>query len=439
MRDERLADRNRTRRVAICVVAILPLTAAAGCVDPYEVPGIAGPSTLATALQIQAVPDILTQDGASQALVSVFVHGPDGQPLRDVTLRVEISVAGQFMADFGALSARTIVTNATGRATLTYTAPAPPAESVDEGLFVAVLFTPVGVDFANAIPRTVSIRLVPPGNILPPAATPIPAFTFAPGTPREGEAVRFDASTSRPCAANDPICPPISSYQWDFGDGSTGTGEITSHAYRLEGSYTVRLTIANDRRTASTTQTLSIARTANPTAQFTISPGSVEVGQSVFVNASGSQPAPGRTLVSYTWTWGDGSTGTGRTDSHQYRREGAFTITLTVRDDLGRTGTASGQVTVGATSTPFASFVFSPTDPKANTSVFFDASASTAPTGRTISRYAWNFGDGSSGSGRTTSHTYAAAGTYTVTLVVSDSAGVQHTTSQGVTVAAGAP
>lgn len=70
-------------------------------------------------------------------------------------------------------------------------------------------------------------------------------------------------------------------------------------------------------------------------------------------------------------------------------------------------------------------------------SVAFDASTSTAPSGRTITGYEWNFGDGTAvGSGRQVSHTYAAAGAYTVTLTVTDSAGLRDTESRVVTTTA---
>jgi PKD repeat protein len=86
----------------------------------------------------------------------------------------------------------------------------------------------------------------------------------------------------------------------------------------------------------------------------------------------------------------------------------------------------------GANAAPTASFTFKPT----NLAVSFDGSTSSAPGG-TIKTYAWNFGDGTTGTGVKPSRTYAAAGTYTVTLTVTDNRGATGTTTAQVTVAQG--
>lgn len=86
----------------------------------------------------------------------------------------------------------------------------------------------------------------------------------------------------------------------------------------------------------------------------------------------------------------------------------------------------------GGNSAPTASFTASPTTGTAPLTVVFDASASTDPGG-SVSGYAWNFGDGSTGSGVTATHTFVAGGSYTVTLTVTDSAGATGTTTRTVT------
>jgi PKD repeat protein len=79
-------------------------------------------------------------------------------------------------------------------------------------------------------------------------------------------------------------------------------------------------------------------------------------------------------------------------------------------------------------------FTLNPADPEVGQTVLFDATTSTG----SIAEYRWNFGDGSSGSGRTTQKTYSAANTYVVTLTVLDQYGRAVSTSQSITVGLGA-
>src|SRR5687767_4401959 len=124
-----------------------------GCtVKKQETPSLTGPSELSTAISISVSPDVLFQDGASQSLVTITARDSNGQPLRNLPLRVEIAVDG-VVTDFGSLSARSVVTDANGRAIVSYTAPPAPAFSVDTGTVIQIVVTPLGTDFANATPR----------------------------------------------------------------------------------------------------------------------------------------------------------------------------------------------------------------------------------------------------------------------------------------------
>jgi len=83
---------------------------------------------------------------------------------------------------------------------------------------------------------------------------------------------------------------------------------------------------------------------------------------------------------------------------------------------------------------PTAKFTFSPTSPGTNQDVFFNATSSTAAAGHRVASYAWDFGDGSTGSGSTPSHAFARSGTFTVTLVVTDDLGQTGNVTSTVTV-----
>ena len=138
----------------------------------------------------------------------------------------------------------------------------------------------------------------------------------------------------------------------------------------------------------------------------------------------------------YTWNFGDGSTGSGSTATHAYSRSGTFIATLTIADSLGRAAQASQSVVVGTGADPTASFSFSPTQPAVNDLVSFNAAQSRPASGRTITSYQWDFGDGTSGNGATTSHAYARGASFTVTLTVTDDVGRVGTAVQTVTVTA---
>ena len=170
---------------------------------------------------------------------------------------------------------------------------------------------------------------------------------------------------------------------------------------------------------------------------FTVSPASPKELESVIFDASNPDLDP--VLVAYAWDFGDGSLGTGRTTSHQYRTAGTYSATLTVTDTGGSKGSRSKTVVVGTSGNPVASFVFSPTDPGVGEEIVFNGSPSTAVTPRTIVSYDWQFGTDRTGSGMIVTKKYDTPGTYNVTLTVTDDAGNKGTATQGVTVGTTSP
>jgi len=324
----------------VAASAAVLLTVAGCTMHEQEAPALSGPSEYSTSIAISIAPDVLTQDGASQSLVTVTARDANGQPLRNVSLRAEVAIGGVH-ADFGTLSARNLVTGNDGRATVVYTAPSAPAVAVDNGTLVDIVITPVGSDFNNTTPRTAAIRLVPPGIVVPPDGLK-PAFTFTPTGPVDSQPVLFDASASSSAAAN-----PIAGYSWNFGDGGRGTGVTASHSYATAGTYVVTLTLSDALgRTAQKSDSVSVSAGVSPTAAFTSSPSDSLVNQPVNFNAAGSKPAPGRTIRSYAWDFGDGTFGSGITTSHAYGLPRSYVVTLTVTDDSGKKGTTTATVSV---------------------------------------------------------------------------------------------
>jgi PKD repeat protein len=312
-------------------------------------PPLTGPSGSATTITVAATPDSISQDGGSQSTIRVTAIGPNGRPLPNLPLRLDMAVNG-VPQDFGTLSARTVATNADGIATAVFTAPPNnPAFSGTcrnlPGTCVEIVATPIGSGFDGSAPQSTQVRLVPPGVILPPASTPIASFTISPTPVTANVPVVLDASASQPGAG----ATQITDFSWNFGDGSTGTGRTVSHTFTSGATHTVTLTVTNDRGlSASTTQAISVGIAAAPTASFTFSPTTVRAGvTSVNFNASSSTAANGRTIVSYRWDFGDGMTATGVSPvKPPYAAANDYVVTLTVTDDVGQTGVTSATITV---------------------------------------------------------------------------------------------
>jgi PKD repeat protein len=392
-----------------------------GCtVGNPEPPAITGPSELGLSIQLTATPDVLPLDGASQSLIRILARNDQGGAVPNVTIRLRIlTVRGP--EDYGQLSARSVVTGSDGRAAVTYTVPLPTSTVFS---LVQINAAPVGNDYRSQLERFVQIQLVPPGTVIP-AKKFIAGFGFQPPSPNEHQQVLFTTACQSDTDVNCVRNPNglVLSYDWDFGDGSTGSGPEVTHAYTRAGSYVAKLTITDEYgRFATATRTITVGLGGQPAAAFSFSPQSPRVGDTVFFNASQTVPAPGTEIVSYSWDFGDGATGSGLTVSHEYDIAAEYRVTLTVRDNRGASNSTSQPLTVSE-SGPTASFTFSPTEPSANSTVFFNASASFASSGREIVSYRWNFGDGATGSNKTTTHVYSQAGTFVVTLVVTDNLG----------------
>lgn len=432
----------------------LPVAAAvalSGCtVKKTETPELTGPSELGLSLEMRVSPDVLVMDGVSQSTLTITSRDSNGAIQPNVAVRVEVTAGGQIVDVFGRLSTKNVTTGGDGRATLTYTAPnTTPSVNSDSGAVgVTLIATPAGNDYRGAFARQVDIRLVPQGVILPESGYPMPKFTFSPTAPGEEQDVIFDASTSIAACVRNPAdpnnassCTPadgrITSYQWDFGNGQTGSGVRVTTRFPTRGVYAVKLIVTNDRGFSNqVTQNVTVAGVSNPTVDFAFSPTAPGVNQQVFFDANASQAAPGRTITNYQWDFGDGVFGSGVTESHRFARAGAFNVTLTVTDSAGKTAANTKGITVGAVNNgPTAQFTVSPATVNAGRLAFFDGTVSTATAGRTIVRYEWNFGDNVIVEGARIEHVFNPAGTYTVTLTVTDSGGATDTETKTVSVA----
>lgn len=231
----------------------------------------------------------------------------------------------------------------------------------------------------------------------------------------------FDASATRD-ADRDSL-----RFAWDFGDGTTGEGTTLRHRYGAPGRYDARL-IVTDASGQIGNQTVErvpviVNRKPNPEA----GPDQVVAPNEVVQFDGSASTDPDGTILRYLWDFDDGSRGQGAVVTHRFRQPGRYPVKLQVEDEArAPCNFARDVVNVWVNAQPEA-------DAGEDLSVAvgeplrLNARASFDSDGE-IEAYRWDFGDGTSGAGATTEHTFDTPGTFTVTLTVQDDAGVSNST-----------
>jgi PKD repeat protein len=195
-------------------------------------------------------------------------------------------------------------------------------------------------------------------------------------------------------------------YSWSTGSTSQSVTVATA------GSISVTVTDQN----GSATSSVTIAVNPAPTASFTATTSGLTA--TVANSSSGG--------ATYSWNFGDSQTSSSQTPpAHTYASDGNYTITLIVTSSAGCKDTATQNVTVGCP-LPTADFSAVPSG--------LDVMTDNSSVGATS--YFWDFGDGDTSSAASPSHIYDSSGTYTITLVATNSCG-SDTTTEDVTVTGG--
>ncbi len=217
--------------------------------------------------------------------------------------------------------------------------------------------------------------------------------------------VSFDATAT----GSEPI-----SYLWHFGDGITSTLEDPVHTYDAGGCYDVSLEASNACGTETWVEQICVCDPVHD-ADFTWDPQYPQVDEEVTFTgmAAGDQP------ITFTWDLGDGGTGSGMTVTHIYTAAGDYLVTMVVDNPCHEPQTVAYTVTVAACVRPYdVDFTWTPTSPFVGDTTHFTA---TVGGGTPPFFYTWEFGDGDGATGSATvSHIYATAGTFTVTLTVTN-------------------
>lgn len=202
-------------------------------------------------------------------------------------------------------------------------------------------------------------------------------------------------------------------WNWDFGNGQTSTSQNPSVVYSTAGTYTISLLAQNANSGCQNVATQTIIINPPPTPSFT---PSVSIGCApVSINFTNNSPGGS----SYIWNFGDGTTGTGfNPGPHVYTNNGTYSVTLSMVDANGCTGTTTLTDIITVTA-PIADFTMDLHNGCAPITVqMLDLSTSPNPVTDPIVSWVWDFGDGSpTFSGQTPPpHVYSTIGVYSVTL-----------------------
>jgi PKD repeat protein len=313
-------------RASVAAGAALSLSAC--MTESQSAPPLAGPSGFGKALTMTASPDIVARDGSSQSTIRLnYRDGATNAPIANK--RVVVTTTA------GTLSVGEVRTDTSGNASLIFTAPAlnTPASSA------AITAVPEGDNIDNARGQIVTVLLLGPD-------VPEAAFTSSPTTPAVFDIATFDASSTK---LSNKACGQACDYSWNFGDGNSGSGQVVQHVFQTSGPQAVTLTVSAGGVSSSTTKYVVVASPAAPVANFSNAPATPAVGVTVTFTSTSTVGAGG-TIVRHVWDFGAGGapldSGSTSAVTTVYGSPGAYNVTLTITDNLGRQSTKTSQLTV---------------------------------------------------------------------------------------------
>ncbi|PTB96667.1 hypothetical protein C9994_06420 [Marivirga lumbricoides] len=240
-------------------------------------------------------------------------------------------------------------------------------------------------------------------------------------------APEIDFETGANLCITDPISfkgisnESISSWNWDFGDGNTATGQNTEFTFTSPGTYEVILEVegangCNNRIKKSITVYEPLPVTFSSSAQGAI----CSQKPTLFTNTTDSPP-----ISTYEWSFGDGTTSTEENPEHVYQSAGDYTVRLSVAF-AGCESFAEQTITVN----PGPEVSFSTIDNCLGQSISFNNTSS----GDFISSYLWDFGDGTTSTQENPEYTFEAAGVKNISLTAFTTNGCDYTIQQNIEV-----
>ncbi|MBK8520588.1 MAG: PKD domain-containing protein [Chitinophagaceae bacterium] len=215
---------------------------------------------------------------------------------------------------------------------------------------------------------------------------------------------------------NSTIAFGTMNYNWNLGDGTILTTPNVTHSYADTGTYIVRLIVTSDQGCIdSISYTVTVYE--SPVAAFDVNTRAIcqKINDFIFTNSS----TLGVGTMKYLWDFGDGNTDTTLNARHYYRNPGTYTVRLTSTSDKGCPNDSAFNITVNPE--PVVGFSEPNAEQCFGNNQFNFINTSTVLTGSM--QYLWNFGDGTTSTFTNATHSYTAAGEYTVKMVATTDSG----------------
>lgn len=222
-------------------------------------------------------------------------------------------------------------------------------------------------------------------------------------------------------------------YDWDFGDGATATGEVVNHTYDTEGTYNATVTVTDEHGATDTDTIVVSVENTEPTAAAGAD-DTIVVGSTYEFDGTNSSDPNGDTIA-FNWDVFDDGTYelNGSTPKYTFNKTGNHDVNLTVTDEHGANG--SDIVTISVYNTQPVADAGEDFNATVNTDVEFNATDSYDPDSHNLT-YDWDFDDGATldNGGPTPTHNFSSTGKYYVNVTVSDGYGGTDTDTVIVTV-----
>ncbi len=215
---------------------------------------------------------------------------------------------------------------------------------------------------------------------------------------------------------NSTIAFGTMNYNWDMGDATILTTRDVTHSYALPGTYVVKLIVTSDQGcTDSVSYTVTVYD--SPFAAFDVNTKSICQKINDFIFTNSSTLAVG--TMKYLWDFGDGESDTTLNARHYYRNPGTYTVRLTSTSEKGCPNDSAFNITVNPE--PVVGFSEPNAEQCFGNNQFIFINTSTVLTGSM--QYLWDFGDGTTSTFTNATHSYTAAGEYTVKMVATTDSG----------------